>query len=748
MKPLPNNRIIQAILGTVLILAILGCNLSKAGTPTSATGKPVSPPVQGSGDQSGGETNNDGKLEMRPTAAPSTPSQPAWKPQLSPVVTKTLAAGQAQSVEAGGNMRLNFPAGAFTETPPELVVSSVSGNVPMPLPGDEVLLAYDVALGDLHSLAEPLEVSMTYDPARLKPGLPAEAQIGAALLDGASGRWMALSTTVDESAHTVNFQTDHLSLVAIYLHTQNDSICRTVNFNVAYNKANIQAAAGNMTYTSTLNACQTSGHPNFINAVADALETAYQGYTAANLPFPESRIKVNVANISDSILWGSESQYDTLTGELVINTDTWGYPNELRQDCAHELFHYWQYKHINSSSYLGNQWWMDATADYAADKVAYASLGAGRTNSMGKDIRASYLEGSLTSNKDFHAYSSAHFVDYLIAQSAAYPTLRDLWDASTTTSSAISDLKSSLSTRLASKFEDVYKDFANYMLFDQSSPLPIKGPLWSSSAVNDGMLYEDGAGPKNSAASVLSYASVVWGLRVQSRKFMSITWTNPNEGAVYVFFDNDGDQRGGTRLGYYLYATKTAIFPMEPETTAYILMVNPSASWLEFDLTISASEVEVYTVGINYDSADGKCAENSAWGTPHFFMEMKKEKVFIHYDSATDDYYWAPGAEHTITGSGKGTYIDGKVEASLESHDTITGLGADMNGVAVTGSVSAQASFTLTESTEMPFVFETINVTGSSNVNLPATTTRSGFTCTGTVKGVSVYPAFYFPLAR
>jgi len=156
----------------------------------------------------------------------------------------------------------------------------------------------------------------------------------------------------------------------------------------------------------------------------------------------------------------------------------------------------------------------------------------------------------------------------------------------------------------------------------------------------------------------------------------------------------------------------------------------------------------VYTVGLNYDSADGECAENSAWGTPHFFMEMKNEKVFIHYDSKTDDYYWSPGAEHTIIGSGKGTYKDGKLEASLESNDTITGLGTDEQGAEVTGSIHAQATFSLTESEEFPFVWTTDKVTGSSSVNLPATRSRKGFTCTGTVKGVSIYPAFYFPLAR
>ena len=433
----------------------------------------------------------------------------------------------------------------------------------------------------------------------------------------------------------------------------------------------------------------------------------------------------------------------------MINTDTWAYPDLLRQDCAHELFHIWQYKHLNSSSYLGNQWWMDATADYAADKVAYASLGAGRTNAMGKDIRVNYLEGGLTSTADFHAYSTAHFVDYLIAQSGAFPSLRDLWDATTKTSSAITDLKASLNEKLGSKFADVYKDFANYMLFDKASPLPVKGNIWESSAVNDTMVYQNGDGEKTFPASANAYASTLWGLRVDNRKFMSITWTNPNEGSVYVFFDNYGDQRTGNRVNYQLNATKTAIFPMEPEATAYILVVNPSASALQFDLTIAASELEVYTVGIHFDQADAKCAENSAWGTPQLFMDLKNEHVYIHYDSKTDDYYWTPNAEHTITAEGKGTYTDNeKLDASLESSDTITGLGTDSKGEDQLGSVTARVTFSLTASPDTPFVWETKTITGSSSVELPTTTTRPGYTCNGTVKSLAIYPAYFFPLAR
>jgi hypothetical protein len=747
MKTIFLHRKVQVLWGILMIVAMLGCNLIRASAPKPATiqDNKNSPSSQAANKPGSGDSN----LEMRATEEPATTSVPVWTPELEQVVSKALTTGQAQTVEVDGNLKLDFPAGAFSETPPELVVSKIAGDIPVPLPGDEILQVYDVALGDLHSLGEPMEVTMSYDPGRLKPDVPADVQMRAAMRDGASGRWTVLSSTIDETAHTVTFQTDHLSALALYLHTQNDSTCPTPHFLISYNRDNINLGAGPMKYTSTLNACQTSTHPNFILAVADFLETAYQGYTAANFPFPEGKIYVNAAYIKDSFLWGTDPQFDTLTGELVIGTDSWPNADELRQDCAHELFHYWQYHTLNSTyRYLSNQWWMDATADYAADKVAYASLGAGSTNKMGKDIRANYLEGSLTSTADFHAYSSAHFVDYLIAKSAAYPTLRDLWDASTSSSSAIDDLKSSLSDRLASKFADVYKDFANYLLFDSASPLPINGPFWSSRAVNDYMWYKVGSGDVTSVATAAAYGSTLWGLQVESKTFMSIHWTNSNEGAVYVFFNENGDQRDGNRQGFQLNPTRTATFPMTPDTVVYILMVDPGSSGMEFDLTIGSTDVEMYTVGLQYDSADAKCAENSAWGTPTSFMDIKKDKVAIHYDSKTDDYYWSPGAEHTIVAFGTGTFKDGKLEAALESTDTITGLGVDSSGAELTGSIQAQVSFTLTQSDEFPFAWTINKVSGSSTVDLPASKTRPGYSCNGTVKGVSLYPAHYFPLAR
>ena len=759
MKPISSNRKFQVWWGIFMIVAMLGCNLSSAGTPkpNAAPGGKDAPVEQASGNQPAGGTGNDNKLEMRPTDAPAAPSAPAWQPQLSaPVLTKPLTAGQAQTVDVEGKMTLNFPAGAFTETPPQLVVSPVTGDIPVPLPGDVALQAYEVSLGDLHNLAEPLQVSMRYDPAKLKPDIPADAQLGAALWDKASGKWFGLSTTIDETAHTVNFETDHLSLLAVYLETELNDYCKTTHFYIAYDKANIATGAGAMNYTSKGTTCSTlsggkSTPPDFVAAVADNMEAAYQGYNASNIsiaPPQGGSIVVLAAYIQGNLLWGSESQYDTPTGRLIISTDSWPNANELRQDCAHELFHLWQYKHTGLGQYIRNEAWMDATADYAADKVAYTGTSFGPTNSMGKDIRGKFLEGSLTSTTDFHAYSSAHFVDFLVNQSGYFPTLLDLWNASMTSilSSPLENLKTWLKTNMNTDFADTYTDFANYMLFDPASKLPIKSPVWDSNAKNDSMNYAENMGEVPATAEVARYASILWGLRVDKARFMSITWTNPNDGQVRVSIDENGDERGGSRAMYHLYGHEPSMFLMRPETTVYILMVNPTPDSLEFDLKINGSQAEAYSVGIEYDKTDATCRENAAWGTPTSVMEVAKDnKVTIHYDSSTDDYYWSEHAEHTMKAAGAGKLTGDKLEAGFQSTDVIK-LGADAKGTPVTGTVNLDVSFVVTRRPDNPFYWDAVSVKGTANVDLPATANKPAYSCSAAVKSVFIQPALVFPL--
>lgn len=759
MKPLSMNWKTRVLCGFCVVLLLSSCKLidsvrEKAnsvfnrgsdaveGTQAVADENPVA-------DDSLDTQNAEGGSEE--TEEESTqPRPPAWEPPLEPILTQSLTLGQPQEIVVEGGMTLSFPAGAFTETPPDLIVSNVTGEIPTPFEFFDIVEAYDVSLGELHTLAEPLTVTLSYGAAPLNADLSAESQLGVLLYDKLTDSWVVLDSVIDEANQTLTFQTDHLSVVGVFLRTDTDSSCQTTHFKINYNRAKLTVATLGMVYTSTMNSCSAANDPIFIQAVADYLEIAYQNYSFSGFQFPQTQglINVDVADLSGSNLWASDSQFDTLTGDLIIGTNSMNSPDNLRQDCAHELFHYWQYHNIGISKYLQNQYWMEATADYAADKVAYASSSYVRTNSMGQSIKSRFLQDSITSTENLHAYSLSHFVDYLINKSGGYSTLADLWSETTRTYSAVENLKLSVKTRLYSVYPDVYRDFANYMLFDSTSPLPLGVTVWKSKAVNneDKVVYTIDMGEKNAQIDVKPYASGLFGLRVTESQFMTLEWTNPSDGVIYVFFDEDQDQRTGNRAYYQLFANQKAVFPMKPESTVYVLMINPNSEPLQFDLTYGYSDTQMYTLGLQY-GGDDSCVQNSAWGTPRMFMDIKNNVVSIHYSSEKNDYYWNSESEHTMTATGDGLVNEGTLTASLQTQDTIANYGLNSANQPLSGSVSANAKLELTPRDEFRFYWDG-TATGSSSVDLPASPSRPAYACTGSVTGVSVYPAYYFPLAR
>lgn len=752
MSFLRSNHKMQWICGLCIILVIVSCKLTdairyKVGSVFGGEEEATEIAQQEVPAEPLADFPIDDLLEVKPPEASTASNQPAWKPQLSdPILTKTLSPEMPEMIEVDASNRLFFPPGAFTVPPPELVVSYVTDEtIPFPMPGYEILGAIDVSLGDLHQLLTPVQVTMAYDPAKLNPELPAAAQLGAVLYDAYTGKWIVIPSEIDEENHLVNFMTDHLSLLALYLHRDQTNYCMTNHFIISYNIDSVRQATDLMTYTPLLGICETS--PIFIVAVADSLELAHQGYVDAGFKLPDTRISVNVADLSQfPDIMGPSSQFDTLTGELIIDTLTWGDIDDLHQDCAHELFHYWQYNNLGIYKYLSNPWWMDATADYAADQVAYASSIIGTTNSMGEDIKGNYLEQSINSEDKSHAYATSHFVDYLMTQSGGYASFMDLWIATTKTNSSIDDLNTSIKENLYSTFDAVYRDFANYMLFDDNSMLPIDEPVWTSIAVNDKLIYKADMGEQSTTASVEPYASILWGIRIETDHFMTIKWTNVNPGAIYIFYDNNADSRMGTRFWKQLYPQKQSIFPMDTETTAYILLINPTDTQLSFDITFGLSPVDVYSLGVRFNDPESECAQKASWGTPRSFMDVSSGSVTIHYDSKTDDYYWYDEAEHTIVASGMGSAGSDQISGTLNSTDTIR-LGVDANDQPVTGTIKTSADFVLTANPDLPFTWDG-TATGSSDINLPATKLQGAYSCTATVKEISISPAYYFPLTR
>jgi hypothetical protein len=136
----------------------------------------------------------------------------------------------------------------------------------------------------------------------------------------------------------------------------------------------------------------------------DCLEKEYAVYSQAGYTFPESPIPVHVAAYTTPDM-------QTITGRIRLPYDLANI-NDMRHTTAHELFHIIQLQTLSTVVYSTLQWWLDATADYAADAIAWEFIKG--TGLMGQDIKADWLEHDIYTTADAHAYALSLFIKYLV----------------------------------------------------------------------------------------------------------------------------------------------------------------------------------------------------------------------------------------------------------------------------------------------------------------------------------------------
>ena len=138
-------------------------------------------------------------------------------------------------------------------------------------------------------------------------------------------------------------------------------------------------------------------------------------------------------------------------------------------DAAHELFHVVQAQTYNMTyNVVTNRWFFEATADYAAGRIAQSS------DRMGASIDVRYLETSITAEDDVHEYSTSRFFDYLVT--IAGMDFKEMWDAVATsrTGTKLGPLDDYLKSRFGAGngLDYQYRQFARFFVFDASSPMP------------------------------------------------------------------------------------------------------------------------------------------------------------------------------------------------------------------------------------------------------------------------------------
>lgn len=348
--------------------------------------------------------------------------------------------------------------GALLAKPTPLVVTTAPALPRLPTAGRIPVAAYDISLGDLHELALAVRIEIAYATQALAPGLAPAEQLAVGYWDAVNGSWVMLpDLQVDAARGVVSFTTRHLSLFSVFALNTGYRLNARPHFTIIYNP--------------DLNA--PYGGPELLAAIVGGyLEdawTAYAGYAK-----PAGKIEVYLDDLG---VEGSPSY----NGTISVNAPYVDTLQELKFDMAHELFHAVQHARYGSLFAMWRvRWWVEATADYAAGRIASAiNPVAGTEALMGEGIQARYLERTLDDDPevgDRHKYHGAHFLDFLVRGGADFANIFSFTsDPAGDPTRPLTRLDDYLAIVSLGGIVHQYDAFARYFMFDPTSPLPCSG---------------------------------------------------------------------------------------------------------------------------------------------------------------------------------------------------------------------------------------------------------------------------------
>ncbi|MBI2921374.1 MAG: PKD domain-containing protein [Planctomycetes bacterium] len=334
------------------------------------------------------------------TSVPEGPGDaPGVKGALTPIVRTPvrLAEVAAVGVEPSSTdqttvcqdrLKVTIPGGLLTEKT-TLTVSVPAEPQPAPSPRLAPIGDFDVKLGDRREFAKELTLAFAFDPAKLEPGTPAGMQIVAACWDEMREQWRRVPFAVDLEAKTVAIRTTHLSRWAVWYENVRGFKCTDAyavrgagGFNWVVDRNGEGRIGGEIWFRVyydpeadapiALHLRPGQGVPVRPSVlVRDILTSAYVKYAAASFDMPTGTFDVF---IDPSLKGAAAADMKGIDNIIYIpGPGTWESPAEVRQNVAHELFHTVQNQTLNAPiSMTLRKWWMEATADYAAAKIAFA----------------------------------------------------------------------------------------------------------------------------------------------------------------------------------------------------------------------------------------------------------------------------------------------------------------------------------------------------------------------------------------
>ncbi len=671
-----------------------------------------------------------------PTATPAADSAnpastPTWTPSLTKLKSQQFQpSSDSQTLQSDQGLSVTLPGGVLDKAQ-EVAISQVKGNIPDGFSGFKPLATFDVTVGDQQTFNKPLAIDYTFDPSALDATRPAKDQIFAQVWDTASQTWTLLDVSVDETRHVARVETDHLCPVSFNMLLSGQVWTETPHFFIYYWPSEVTQLAGPYKRHST----DPCTHPDYVCDVGDVLEKVHASYTDKNYVLPDKKIYVFIKDIDDS----STTPFSKAIRVPIIN---WRDYEVLRSGLAHELFHVYQLNTLGVMTVSARKWWMEATADYAGDRVAYEPE---RTNQMGVDIKPKYLASALDSTADFHDYSTSHFIDYLI-NIENVSTFDYLWSNSAQhkDDNMLLFLDQFLQKRSGTGLAEHYESFGLYYLFDASSPIRKLHTSIDAIATQQVTYTETPGGMVISWDSPAMSAKL---LRLDSDapRFLTIGMWNPQANdhtLIYKFPDDPlGEDSAPTPLADLTPDAKPVSIHVEKDEALYILVFNLSVvRQANEGVVVGSSETEVYTLTLHFDDGASDCAQQAASGLGYVFvyLDRKKGTVTVAYHSQEDDPYWSEGAEHTVTVDGSGKLVGEEITGSFSGTDSLD------NGDG--GSMNIEATFDFTASPDDPNLWDGV-VKGEVVVKIPTRDTSKGMDCTAAfgTKRTNLWPSSKVP---
>jgi len=579
------------------------------------------------------QSNNQGFTLIKGVAATSavssTPTPTGTLVATTPLVSKELEpSANAQLVSYQDKVGVIISGGTLEST--QTVTISPAPDLPAPpFPGFTELAAYNISMGDVHEFNNPLIIEVAYDPNSIPSELTPDKALSVGYWDTDQNEWISTPFAVDTTRNVVMIPTTHLTCWKIWAKAKGWDWKENDHFVVFYDPNGTVLIGGKASGTTA----------DLAERVGTILGQAYTSYATAGFNMsltyvPASAIGAGVGVVTGGIIgWlaggigalsgaraglnvggkigtvvgavvvGSKTNvfldkdtkdpnWSRYTGDISVPLDFDNY-DQLSQELRHELFHAVQNSYFTIQGMDSRRWWMEATADYAAYKVA----GPGSSASTTK-ISHAYFTQPLSTVNNFHEYQTANFVDYLVGTGTdPGKQFKEMFEAvAKGDASVITPLGSYIKDKTGKTLAEQYRDFAAHAIFDSSGPLEeLKTNLLDSSITEGPQLFKAADTQLSHGFSLKgNYTAGVWGFKVEPKDATTTTRainieTNGNLPAdvllnVYVL-KNDQRPQGGVNPAGTLSITAAT------DDVVYIVATNGTNS--DQDITAKVSDAPV-----------------------------------------------------------------------------------------------------------------------------------------------------------